>query len=728
MSSAVEQIRIEDIPVDDIDFSDLEKEYQVDEKFSFEHYIVVNGAPVIPEGKVAILKKALTNLFSKAGKVVEMEFPINEATGKTKGFLFVECATPADGTKIIKAFHTKRLDLKHRLYIYTMREVERYNSDSFNTEFEEPPMPEFVPTSSLNSWLEDEAGRDQYVLQNEDLTTIFWNSQFEEEDSVVESRENWSSNYVRFSPKGTFVFSYHDQGVVMWGGPNFSRLRRFYHPNVRTSSVSPNEKFLVTYSADPIVVDEEDPDSPFSIKNEGHQLCIWDVTSGLLKTTFPVVKSQFLQWPLVRWSFNDQYCARMVGDTLIVHDVSKGFAPIENKSLKVPGIRDFSFAPAGVNVAPFRANDEPSVLLAYWTPETNNMSCKATVVEVPRGRVLKTVNLVQVSNVTLHWQKEAEYLCFNVERHTKSKKTQFSNLEICKLTEKDIPVEKIELKECVVGFEWEPNGNRFAIIFVRENNDDNNAIPKNVASFYAPEKKELGDKSIGVKKWIEVASLADRFSNTISWSPAGRYVVIATLVKPNGRRSDFEFFDMDFNGEKNLNSTEDAMASVKDVAKSNFGSATDMSWDPSGRYVVVWSSALKHKADNGYKIFNIAGTIVKEEPVPNFKNFAWRPRPASLLSNGEKKKIRKNLREWSAQFAEQDAMEADAATRDLILRQREMLKEWTNYRAEMNILLETTYNTKSFDILPQDNAEDDFITVEELKEEILEESEEKVEE
>lgn len=729
MATEFEDIKLEDIPVDDVEFGDLEEKYSVKDEFNFDQYIVVSGAPVIPEAKVPVLKKALTGLFSKAGKVVDMEFPIDPETKKSKGFLFVECGSPADGNKIIKAFHTKRLDLKHRLYLYTVRDVERYNSNAFNTEFKEPAMPEFVPSSSLKSWLQDEEVRDQYVLQKDDLTTVFWNTTLEDADNVVESRENWSSNYVRFSPKGTYLFSYHDQGVVAWGGPHFDRLRRFYHPNVRTSSVSPNEKYLVSFSADPIVYNEDDKDSPFTKRNEGHQLCIWEIASGLLMTTFPVIKSPFLHWPLIRWSFNDKYCARMVGDTLVVHDSDNGFAPMENKALKVPGIRDFSFAPSGVKLHPFRQNDEPSVLLAYWTPETNNMSCKGTIVEVPRGRVLKTVNLVQVSNVSLHWQNNADFLCFNVERHTKSGKTLFSNLELCKLTEKDIPVEKIEFKDCVRAFEWEPNGNRFVAIAERDTGDDNPAIPRHVISFFAPEVKEKeqgSNASTGIKRWKLVVDIPDKFSNTISWSPAGRFVVVATLVKPNVRKSDFMFFDVDFAGEKNINEAKDVTASVKDIAKPTYLSATDLKWDPSGRYLAAWSSALKHKIENGYKIFNVGGDVVKEETVSNFKNFAWRPRPASLLSNAEKKKVRKNLREWSAQFEEQDAMEADSAMRDLILRQRELLKEWHEYRAESSKKLLEDFGYKAFDVTPLDEDDEQYTVVEEVKEEILEEKEEKV--
>ena len=733
-TSAVDDIKLEDIQVDDIDFTDLENEYKFEDDFSFDQYIVVTGAPVIPESKVAVLKKALGNLFSKVGKVVNMEFPIDEETKKTKGFLFVECGSAEDAKKIIKAYHTKRLDLKHRLFIYSMNDVEKFNSEDFSTEFKEPQIPEFVPSSSLHSWLLDEDGRDQFVVQDDITTTIVWNTRFEDKPakSIAVSRDHWSTNYVRFSPKGTYLFSYHTQGVTAWGGSDFARLRRFYHPKVRTSAVSPNEKYLVTFSVDPISVHGDVPESQFTVKNDGHNICIWEIATGLLCATFPFVKTQYTHWPLIRWAYNDKYCARMVGENLIVHDCENGFAPMLTKGLKVSGIRDFSFAPTGVKIQPFRNGDEPSVLLSYWTPETNNMSCKATVVEVPRGRVLKTVNLVQVSNVNFHWQDKGEFLCFNVERHTKSKKTEFSTLEICKLTEKDIPVEKIEMKEHVMEFAWEPQGKKFITIGIDEETmEDNISLPQHIVGFYAPEKrdpKKDARSSNVVSKWKLVKKLDKKFFNTISWSPAGRFVALATLLRPNSHKCEVEFYDTEFKSEKNLNETDDVMASLKEITQITSGAFTDMTWDPSGRFLVCWSNSMKHKnkLDHGYKMYNVAGELLKDENVPGIRNFAWRPRPESKLTAAEKKKVKKNLKEWSAQFEEQDLMQADTAARDLILKQRAMLAEWREYRKESSEAVEKEFGYSTFDIVAESST-GESTSIEEIKEEIIEETREKVE-
>ena len=83
------------------------------------------------------------------------------------------------------------------------------------------------------------------------------------------------------------------------------------------------------------------------------------------------------------------------------------------------------------------------------------------------------------------------------------------------------------------------------------------------------------------------------------------------------------------------------------------------------------------------------------------------------------------MKEWSAQFSEQDHMAADTAVRDLILKQRSMLSEWTQYRNESCTKTEEQFGSKTFDILPAD-SEEDYTVVEEFKEEVVSETSEKV--
>jgi translation initiation factor 3 subunit B len=68
----------------------------------------------------------------------------------------------------------------------------------------------------------------------------------------------------------------------------------------------------------------------------------------------------------------------------------------------------------------------------------------------------------------LHWQSNSEFLCVKVDRHTKTKKTSFTNLEIFHVREKNIPLEVIEVKDTVIAFAWEPKGERFATVMTSE--------------------------------------------------------------------------------------------------------------------------------------------------------------------------------------------------------------------------------------------------------------------
>ena len=59
-------------------------------------------------------------------------------------------------------------------------------------------------------------------------------------------------------------------------------------------------------------------------------------------------------------------------------------------------------------------------------------------------------------------------MCVKVDRHTKTKKTSFTNLEIFHVREKNIPVEVIEIKDTVIAFAWEPEGERFATVMTAD--------------------------------------------------------------------------------------------------------------------------------------------------------------------------------------------------------------------------------------------------------------------
>lgn len=714
---------VDDINIDDIDFSDLEKQYNVapDTSSYLDKYVVVDGAPIAPESKAPVLAKVLRKIFSECGEIPEKGIHLPVAAGKTKGFVFIEYTTSAAADQAAAKLNGKKLDVKHRLLVNKLSEVEKYAGESVSEEFEEPELPEFVDTSHLRDWLQDPQGRDQFALQFGDRVGVYWNKKQLPAVPVVESRQNWTSTYVKFSPKGSYMFSVHPQGVQAWGGPGFESCQRFMHPDVRLIDFSPCEKFLVTLSPQPIVALAEDHPQyksyPFKKQDEGHQLVIWSLSSGLPVRTFalpPHLKTaKEMQWPLIKFSHDDAYCARQGPDAIAVYDIEDDFQLLDKKLVRVEGLADFEWAPNYVT----DKSRESRHVISYWTPEMPNQSARVGVMTIPAREVLRTVNLFQVSSVKMHWQDEAKYLCCKVDRHTKSKKTHFTNLELFQLFEKDVPVEKIEFKDSVNNFAWEPRSDRFVTLSRDDSiTDVSAAVPRTTLSFFAPDISKKGSAT----KWIKFKEFEKKHYNTLLFSPKGRFLVAATVALSLIEKSNTEmdFYDMDFDGP----SEEKAVsANVKALAHHEHPGLTDASWDSSGRFVAGWASAWKVKIEHGFKIYSFVGTLVKEEAIEQFKSFIWRPRPASLLSAADRKKVRKNLREYSAQFDENDAMEADAKTREVILSRRKMLEEWNSWRSQVEDRLHQLHLDGQRETPRREES------IEEIKEEILEEKEEVLE-
>ena len=100
----------------------------------------------------------------------------------------------------------------------------------------------------------------------------------------------------------------------------------------------------------------------------------------------------------------------------------------------------------------------------------------------------------------MHWQSNGDFLCVKIDRHTKTKKSTFANLEIFRVREKDIPVEVIEVKDTVIAFAWEPKGERFTIITTNDPNygqPTQGALRTNVSFFYLEKPKPGKSGDVG---------------------------------------------------------------------------------------------------------------------------------------------------------------------------------------------------------------------------------------
>jgi translation initiation factor 3 subunit B len=110
--------------------------------------------------------------------------------------------------------------------------------------------------------------------------------------------------------------------------------------------------------------------------------------------------------------------------------------------------------------------------------------------------------------------------------------------------------------------------------------------------------------------------------------------------------------------------------------------------------------------------------LLREDPIEQFKQLTWRPRPPTLLSKEEQKKIRKTLREYSKTFDEQDFNKKNLANKAVIDHRRRLLEEWRAWRTKVEETLVFKPDAE------EDAQEEEGEVIENLEEEVIDETEE----
>ncbi|KAH8645514.1 eukaryotic translation initiation factor eIF2A-domain-containing protein [Xylariales sp. PMI_506] len=730
MAPSFDHLRDADFDDDDydeneVDISDLKEKYDVQMIQGYDTFVVIDGLPEVTEEQKPKLVKFLLKKLLSVGKTKEenIYMPLGE-NGKSLRFAFVEYSSPAEAAAAVRQLDQVPLDKKHTMRVNKMTDIERYAKEGrVEDEYVAPTIEPFTEKEHLRSFLADPSGRgrDQFALYRGDAVGVFWNNEKESPENIVD-RQHWTESFIQWSPQGTYLTSVHQQGVQLWGGDSWSRQKRFAHPFVNLITFSPSEKYVVTWSNRPISIPEEGHPQ-LSVDDDGKNYIIWDVETGKPLRSFAnidvpaapdgSVKAPPKVFPGFKWSADDKYVARLVpGQSISVYELPR-MNLLDKTTIKIEGVVDFEWAPS----TPQRdGNKQYEQLFCYWTPEMGSNPAKVGLMTIPSKEVIRSLNLFSVSDAKLHWQSDATYLAVKVDRHSKSKKSQATTLEIFRVKEKGVPVEVVDtIKDTVINFAWEPKGDRFVIITTTEPVGQTAVPPKTSASFFCPEKAK-GNVAGNFK---HLRTLEKKNHNAIYWAPRGRFVVLATIA--NTQSSDLDFYDLDFEGEK-PESDKDLTANLQHMRGAEHYGITDLQWDPSGRYVATWASVWKHTMENGFHLYDFKGEALREDPVEKFKQFAWRPRPPTLLTKDEQKQIRKNLREYSKVFDVEDAERVAGADQAVIDERRRLLEEWLAWRESMEEELELEGA-----IIPETSTkvdESEGEVIEEIVEEVLEETEE----
>eukprot|EP00542_Grammatophora_oceanica_P022743 CAMPEP_0194027394 /NCGR_PEP_ID=MMETSP0009_2-20130614/1548_1 /TAXON_ID=210454 /ORGANISM="Grammatophora oceanica, Strain CCMP 410" /LENGTH=704 /DNA_ID=CAMNT_0038666445 /DNA_START=41 /DNA_END=2155 /DNA_ORIENTATION=+ len=600
---------------------------------SFERAVVITNLPKVPESKLEKLTKVIMKLLNRIGKLA-----VNEETGftglflptkdsKTLGFAIVEYETVEEAKNAVDVLQDYSFDKNHALSIIPYQRAQ-YLQDVSVEKFEAPQAPPFAEKPNVTSWLEDPSQRDSFVVRHGKETVIFWSdgkSQPQLDYSGEREKEQgitWCDYYCHWSPKGSYLATLvPSKGVILWSGKDYQKTARFAAPGVDLVLFSPQENYLLTNN---------------NKRNDPAAIKIFHIATGRLLRAFGLFPKDVepdgnIPPPQFQWSHDDKYVARM-GKSLISIFETPSMRLLEKRSLAADGINEFSWSPS--------AN-----VLAYWAPEVKNSPAHVDLIEIPSRKKLRQKNLFNVTKVSMVWQESGDYLGCKVTRHTKSKKTLYNNIELFRLNEPGVPVEMLDVKDAVMALAFEHKGSRFAMIHA-----ESPSSAKCKVSFYDMRKKvdaqkKKGQKGPPQKQWVNelnlIRTLDGKQCNCLFWSPAGQTIILASLGE--NASGTLEFYDV-----------ETESLAIKEHYRAN-----GVLWDPSGRTVAtvvsqpIGGGHFKYAMDNGYVLWTFLGKQVHSSSFESFYQFLWRPRE-SLLSPGEIKKVRKNLKQYERQFDMQD--------------------------------------------------------------------------
>ncbi len=125
-------------------------------------------------------------------------------------------------------------------------------------------------------------------------------------------------------------------------------------------------------------------------------------------------------------------------------------------------------------------------------------------------------------------------------------------------------------------------------------------------------------------------------------------------------------------------------------------------------------------------MWSFRGEELQRLPTDKFKQLLWRPRPATSLPKEDQKKVRKNLREFSRAFDEEDAAEESNVSAELLAQRRRLVDEWNAWRSKRIKELEADRKSAGVVVAALKEEETKKESVEEWVEELIDETEEVV--
>lgn len=622
------------------DTTKLEPPIEFDSKFP--ETLFLTGIPKVNQAKYDKLMGVLSKVIDKSGPN-EKHMPINPDTGLTDGFCLATFESKQAAVTAAEQLDGFRLDKQNTFKVVKFDDYDKIvnRSDDF--------VPERTLTSFKRShfrdWLTDKKCREQLLLRYQTETEIYWHDtmvgmpvlQYGGEREKEKKGHIWCDWRVQWTPQGTYLATYHAQGVKLWSGDEFEAQVKLPHAGTKAVEFSPTEDYALLWNG------------ASHMDSDVKSYALYHILTGRCMKYFktpvmtplgdvPGQPGGVPDFPHFLWSADGKMFAECSESRIIVRD-TETFDLIKGPDgkpspIKFDDLNTFQWSPKDNTIA-------------AWTLEKDNNPARLVLLALPSRKELASRSRTQCE-ATMHWQSEGDYFCLLVTKLSKTKKKCETNCEIFKMRQKGVPVDTVNVKDTVRGFFWEARGNRFAVLTA----DEAGLKPKLLIFVVNEDKTEE----------IVNFPLPSNSFNNLFWAPDGQYFVIAGMGQG----------DLLFCG---LNADHKLDVLYKD----EHFMLTDVTWDPSSRYVITAvtqphanesGAGYKYTMEAGYAIRTFQGRILNRAQKEKLYECYWRPHPPSLLTSDSQKNVRKNIKQFSKRYDAIDDQAKEAA-RNAFKRDRE---------------------------------------------------------
>lgn len=292
---------------------------------------------------------------------------------------------------------------------------------------------------------------------------------------------------------------------------------------------------------------------------------------------------RFVQKSQTGWNLqytpDEKYCARTVTNEVQFYE-SGNLRSVWNK-LRVEGVVDFALSPGKNNS------------IAVFIPERKGQPAAVKVFNVPQFSVpVSQKNFFKSDKVQLKWNNAGTTVMVLASTDVdKSGKSYYGETTLFLLSSNGLFDSRVDLdKEGPIhDVTWSPNSKEFGVVYG-----------------YMPAKTTIFNT-----RAVATQSFPIGPRNTISFSPTGRFVVVAGFGNLAGQ---MDIYDLEKNYAK--------------VATMEASNSSVCEWSPDGKHILTATTSPRLRVDNGVKIWHVGGGLMYHEDMNELYDVCWRPQSA----------------------------------------------------------------------------------------------------